>query len=89
MSITRARAFCRWSRAAPSLASQKAKAFEQLPPEAAGLAPLLRGKTILATGPAEVSMAKQLLAFEKTMPDFTVLGALLHSRRVLQVREKK
>ena len=39
----------------------KAKALEQLPPEAMGLAPLFRGKTILAIGPAEVSMAKQLL----------------------------
>ena len=37
MSITRARAFCRWSRAAPSLPSQKAKAFEQQSEEAVAL----------------------------------------------------
>lgn len=63
-----------------------AKALERLGPDAMGLAPLLRGKTIIASGPAEVPLAKQLLSFEKALPGFHVLGALLNSQRILQVR---
>ena len=63
------------------------KGLEQYAPEALDLAPLLRGRTMLACGPAEVPLAKQLLALEKTLPNFAVLGALLHSTRILQVAE--
>ena len=40
----------------------KLKSMEALGGEIMGLAPLLRGKTILACGPAEAPMAKQLLS---------------------------
>jgi ribosomal protein L10 len=58
--------------------------------EAAGahdLAPLLRGNTLLATGPDEVPIAAALHSLSKSVPNFVVLGALLNSRqRILQVR---
>ena len=63
-----------------------AKALDGLGPEAQSLAPLLRGRTLLTCGPAEVPLAKQLLALEKQLPGFYVLGALLNSQRILQVR---
>ena len=63
----------------------KLKSMEALGGEIMGLAPLLRGKTILACGPAEAPMAKQLLSLEKSIPDFFVLGALLNQQRILQV----
>lgn len=61
------------------------KGLETLGPEFLDLAPLLRAKTLFATGPAEAPLAKELLLLEKTMPDFVVLGALLNSQRILQV----
>ena len=65
----------------------KAKGLEMLGDDAMKLAPLLRGKTLLACGPAEVPMAKQLLALEKALPEFVVLGALLNGSRILQARD--
>jgi len=67
--------------------SLKLKSLQQLAPKGEALAPLLRGKTLIACGPAEVPMAKQLLALEKQLPDFFVVGALLHQKRVLQASE--
>lgn len=64
----------------------KVKALEQLGAEAEELKLLLRGKTVLACGPADVPLAKELLELEKAMPDFFVLGALLNGQRILQVR---
>lgn len=63
-----------------------AKGLGELGADTQSLVPLLRGKTLLACGPAEVPLAKQLLAFEKTLPGFYVLGALLNSTRILQAR---
>ena len=63
----------------------KLKSMEALGGEIMGLAPLLRGKTILTCGPAEVPMAKQLLSLEKSIPGFFVLGVLLNQQRILQV----
>ena len=60
------------------------KALEAAGGPAIGLAPLLRGNTVLATGPAEVPVAAALLGAAKTLPDFHVLGALLDQRRLLQ-----
>ena len=51
---------------------------------AAGLVPLLRGKTALVVGPAEVPAAKALLTLTKEVPNFFVLGALLNSERLLE-----
>lgn len=65
--------------------SLTAKGLEQANPAAAELAPLLRGMTALATGPAEVPLAKTLLSLSKSIPDFFVLGALVNQQRVLQV----
>ena len=48
--------------------------------------PLLRGITALASGPAEMPLAKTLMGLSKTIPDFFVLGALVNQSRVLQVR---
>jgi ribosomal protein L10 len=64
------------------------KGLEGLGPEAQGLAPLLRGGTLLACGPAEVPLAKQLQSLEKTLPGFYVAGALLNSQRILQARSR-
>ena len=63
-----------------------AKGLEELGSGTQSLVPLLRGKTLLACGPAEAPLAKQLLSFEKSLPGFYVLGALLHSTRILQAR---
>lgn len=63
------------------------KGLEVLGPEAQRFAPLLRGRTVLACGPAEVPLAKHLLSLEKKMPGFHLLGALLDSQRILQVDE--
>lgn len=52
----------------------------------ASLVPLLRGETSIIAGPAEVSTAIALQAISKQLPDFTVLGASLHQRRLLQAR---
>ena len=52
-----------------------------------GLVPLLRGHTMLATGPAEVPVASALHDLSKSMPSFFVLGALLEKRRLLQFAE--
>ena len=52
-----------------------------------GLAPLLRGTTALATGPAEVPLAKALLELGKELPNFFVMGALVNGKRVLQVND--
>lgn len=67
--------------------SLTAKGLEQASPAAAELAPLLRGMTALATGPAEVPLAKTLLSLSKSIPDFFVLGALVNQQRVLQFHE--
>jgi len=53
----------------------------------ASLVPLLRGETSIIAGPAEVSTAIALQAISKQLPDFTVLGASLHQRRLLQFND--
>jgi len=69
----------------------KGMGLRQLGGEFESLLPLLRGKTMLVCGPTDgaacVPLAKQLLALEKTYPDFYVLGALHHSTRILQLAE--
>ena len=52
---------------------------------ASGLVPLLHGTTALATGPAEVPLAKSLLKISKAHPNFLVVGAMVNSSRVLEV----
>ena len=64
--------------------SLAAKGLEQA--GADGLVPLMRGKTCVATAPAEVPAAKALLSLSNELPDFYVLGALLNHDRILQVR---
>jgi ribosomal protein L10 len=54
---------------------------------AADLVPLLKGPTAIATGPAEVPLAKELLTLSTLFPDFFVIGALLNKRRVLEFME--
>ena len=53
---------------------------------AEALTPLLRGKLALTTGPAEVPLAKKLVELTKEIPDFFVLGAVINSQQLLQVR---
>ena len=65
---------------------RKAGAPRELRPEALGLVPLLRGNTMLTCGPAEAPLAQRLLEIEKATTGFYVMGALLHSTRVLQAR---
>ena len=64
--------------------SLMSKGFERAGAE--GLIPLCRGTSAIATGPAEVPLAKSLLELSKEMPSFLIMGALLNRERLLEVR---
>lgn len=51
------------------------------------LKPLLRGKVAIASGDADVAIAKTLLSLSKKVPDFTILGAMLNQSLLLQYDE--